>query len=94
MDQYRPANQITGSSVIDFNIPAQSSTYVDLKNSVLNVKLRLTNGDGTPLTDGMVARLINLPLQTIFNQVDVTLQQTPLSHPGTNYHTRLISTQF
>ena len=46
--EYRPVNQITGSSVIDFNIPAQSSTYLDLKNSVLNVKLHLTNGDGTP----------------------------------------------
>ena len=51
----------------------------------MNVNLRLTNGDGTPLTDGEVAGLINLPLQTIFSQVDVTLQQTPLSHPGTNY---------
>ena len=33
----------------------------------------------------MDAGLINLPLQTIFSQVDVTLQQTRLSHPGTNY---------
>ena len=59
--------------------------YVDLKSSVLNVKLRLTNGDGTPLTDGVVVGLVNLPLQTIFRQVDVTFQQTPLSHAGTNY---------
>ena len=52
--EYRPANQMTGSTVIDFNISAQPSAYVDLKNSVLNVKLRLTNGDRTPLPDGVV----------------------------------------
>ena len=52
--EYRSANQITGSTVIDFNIPEQPSAYVDFKNSVLNAKLRLTNGDETALTDGVV----------------------------------------
>ena len=33
--EYRPSNQITGSTVIDFNIPAQSSGYIDLKSRVL-----------------------------------------------------------
>ena len=70
---------------MDFNIPSQSSAYIDLKNSRLNVKLRLTNNDGTPLKDGEVVGLVNLPLQTIFRQVDVTFQQTQVSHTGTNY---------
>ena len=52
--EYRPVNQITGSTVLDFNIPSQSSAYIDLINSLLNVKLRLTNNDGTPLKDGEV----------------------------------------
>ena len=56
-----------------------------LKNSLLNVKLRLTRGDGTPLTEEEVAGLVNLPLQPIFRQVDVTFQQTQVSHTGTNY---------
>ena len=43
-----------------FNIPSQSSAYIDLKNSLLNVKLRLTNNDGTPLKDGEVVGLVNL----------------------------------
>ena len=83
--EYRPVNQITGSTVLDFNIPSQSSAYIDFKNSRLNVKLRLTNNDGTPLKDGEVVGLVNLPLQTIFRQVDVTFQQTQVSHTGTNY---------
>ena len=59
--EYRPVNQISGSTVLDFNIPSQSSAYIDLKNSLFNVKLRLTQGDGTPLSEEVVAGLVNLP---------------------------------
>ena len=69
--EYRPVNQIIGSTVLDFNNAAQSSAYIDFKNSLLNVKLQLTQGGVTPLPDGAVAGLVNLPLQTISRQVDV-----------------------
>ena len=83
--EYKPTNQINDTSAINFSITAQSSAYVDLKSSVLNVKLRLTNGDGTPMNEAIVAGLVNTPLHSIFRQVDVTFQQTPLSHSGNNY---------
>ena len=83
--EYKPTNQINDTSAINFSITAQSSAYVDLKSSVLNVKLRLTNGDGTPINEVIVAGLVNTPLHSIFRQVDVTFQQTPLSHSGNNY---------
>ena len=38
-----------------------------------------------PIKEEAVLALINLPLHTIFRRVDVTFQQTPLSHIGTNY---------
>ena len=37
--EYKPTNQINDTSAINFTITAQLSAYVDLKNSVLNVKL-------------------------------------------------------
>ena len=83
--EYKPTNQINDTSAINFSITAQSSAYVDLKSSVLNVKLRLANGDGTPMNEVIVAGLVNTPLHSIFRQVDVTSQQTPLSHSGNNY---------
>ena len=83
--EYKPTNQINDTSAINFSITAQSSAYVDLKSSVLNVKLRLTNGDGTPMNEAIVAGLVNTPLHSIFPQVDVTFQQMPLSHSGNNY---------
>ena len=72
--EYKPTNQINGTSAINFTITAQSSAYVDLKSSVLNVKLRLRNGDGTPLNKDAVVGLMNAPLHSIFRQVDVPCQ--------------------
>ena len=83
--EYKPTNQINDMSAINFSITAQSSAYVDLQSSVLNVKLRLTNGCGTPMNEEIVARLVNTPLHIILHQVDVTFQQTPLSHSDNNY---------
>ena len=37
------------------------------------------------MTDDTAVGLVNLPLHIIFRQVDMTFQQTPLSHTGTNY---------
>ncbi|MCG8049145.1 MAG: hypothetical protein N0E48_26675 [Candidatus Thiodiazotropha endolucinida] len=58
---------------------------MDLKHSLLNVKLRLTDAQGTPLKEEFVAGLINLPLHTIFRQIDVSLNQNMISNIGTNY---------
>ena len=43
------------------------------------------NGEGTTLNKDAVVGLVNAPLHSIFRQVDVTFQQTPLSHSGNNY---------
>ena len=83
--EYKPTNHINDTSAINFSITLQSSAYIDLKRSVLNVKLRLTNGDGTPLNEETTVGLVNAPLHSIFRQGDVTFQQTPLSHSGNNY---------
>ncbi|XP_060579279.1 uncharacterized protein F54H12.2-like [Ruditapes philippinarum] len=82
---YRPVNQVTNASALEFNIPGQSSAYMDLKRSVLNLKIQIVKGDGSAINPDEVVGPINLPLHTIFSQVDVSLQQTPLSHTGINY---------
>ena len=82
--EFRPVNQVTNTSVLDFNIPAQTSSYVDLMKSVVNVKVKLVKGDNSD-PDGEVLAPVNLTLHSIFRQADVTFQQTPLSHTGVNY---------
>ena len=83
--EYRPINQLTDNAALEFNIPAQASAYLNLKRSVLNLKLRLTKSDNTPVDDNQVVGLINVPLHSLFSQVEVALQQTPLTHWGIHY---------
>ena len=47
--EYKRTNQINDMYAIKFTITAQLLAYVDLKSSILNAKLRLTNGDKTHL---------------------------------------------
>ena len=83
--EYRPVSQITDSAALNFNIPAQSSAYIDLKRSILNIKLRLVNADNTPVDSALVIGPVNVPLHALFSQVEVSLQQTPQTQWGTNY---------
>ena len=78
--EYRPTNQISGESPLEFLIPPQSVGYMDLRRSTLKIKLRFTNALGQP-----VAKDANLPLQAVFSQVDCSLQQTSVTQTGTNY---------
>ncbi len=83
--EFRPVNQLTEGAALEFNIAAQPSTYIDLKRSLLNVKLRITKADNSPIEDSLIVTLVNLPLHTIFRQIDVAFQQTPFGHTGKNY---------
>ena len=83
--EYRPISQVTDSSALDFNIPAQSSAYVDLKRSVLNIQLRLVNADNTPTDENLVVGPVNVPLHALFRQIEVSFQQTPQTQWGVNY---------
>ncbi|MEW8547028.1 MAG: hypothetical protein AB2693_26230 [Candidatus Thiodiazotropha sp.] len=83
--EYRPVNQLSDGVPLEFNVSPQSSAYVDLKRSLLNVKLRLVGTDNAPIQDADVVGLVNLPLHSIFSQIELSLQQTPLGHTGTNY---------
>ncbi|CAC5360231.1 unnamed protein product [Mytilus coruscus] len=83
--EFRPTNQITGEGPLIFSIPPQSAAYMDLKRSSLKVKLRLTNADGTSIAKDANVGLVNLPLHSIFSEVECSLQQTPVAQMGSNY---------
>jgi hypothetical protein len=87
--EYRPNNQITDYAALEFNVPPQSTGYMDLKRSLIKIKCRIITESGTPIgsdekTPNKVA-LVNLALHSIFAQVDCMFQQTHVSQLGTNY---------
>jgi hypothetical protein len=84
---YQPISQITPeSSVLEFNIPGTSSSYIDLQSLRLHVKLRIVKENGKPITQRDKVGLINLPLQTIWSQLDLSLQNQIVNpNVGQNY---------
>lgn len=83
--EYRPVNQILDYASLDFLVPPQAAGYMDLKRSTLRVKVRLTDGDDKPISKDENVALVNLPLHSLFTQVDCSLQQTGVGQTGANY---------
>lgn len=81
-----PVAAITDNGPIEFFIPGDGEKYLDLNDTLLHVRCKITNADGTDLADDAVVGLINYPLNTIFDQCDVVLgdrliSQSSATHP-------------
>lgn len=83
---FRPVSQITKGSPIQFSFAGSSSDYKDLKKMVLYLKVRILKPTGAPITKEDNVGFSNLTLQSLFKQVDLSLQQNNLtSAVGLNY---------
>ncbi|CAC5391533.1 unnamed protein product [Mytilus coruscus] len=83
--EYRPNSHINGETPLDFLVPPLSFGYMDLGKSTLRVKPRLLDANGTTIANSENGGLVNLPLHSVFPQVDSSLQQTAVTQTGTNY---------
>lgn len=81
----RPINQLTEGAAIEFKVPGTSRTYIDLKNLLLKVKLKIVKADGSDIAKDEKVGLKNNALHSIFSQADVNIQQQPTSEVGANY---------
>ena len=83
---YRPVSQLSKGSPIQFSLPGTTSDYKDLKKIVLYLKVRILKEDGSPVTDENNVSFVNLSMQSLFRQVDMSIQQQVLtSGVGLNY---------
>lgn len=92
---FSPISQLSDNSAIDFQISPDTGSYIDLKRSLLNVKCKLVDSDGANLTDYISPFTlatcpqvgpINLFLHSLFQQVDVALQDQIITPSvGTHY---------
>lgn len=84
---FRPTNQLTGGGgPVEFNIPGHSTSYIDLKRTRLHVKCHLVKADGTPVKPDNKVGFVNLALQSLWSQVDLSLQNQVVSpNIGNNY---------
>nr|XP_034316692.1 uncharacterized protein F54H12.2-like [Crassostrea gigas] len=82
----RPISSIGVSDTpIEIVVSGSGAEYIDLKRSKLYVKARILETDGTALADTEKTGIVNLPLQSMFSQMDVYLNNKLVSFNTNNY---------
>lgn len=81
-----PLSAITDGGPIEFFIPGEGEKYLDLNDTLLHLRIKITNADGTNIPPNAPVGVINYPLNTIFSQCDVILgdrliSQSSATHP-------------
>ena len=75
MESIRPTSTISDSSPILFDISGQNGLeYLDLSNSQIHMTLRVLHDDNSVLKAGEDVVPVNLFLQSLFTQIDVSIQ--------------------
>ncbi|KAK3086425.1 hypothetical protein FSP39_018310 [Pinctada imbricata] len=81
----RPISQISDTSPIEFQLSGQNGMeYIDLKKTRIYVKLKVLK-DSAVIDSSDNVGPVNLLLQSLFSQVDVSIQNKPISNSGVYY---------
>ncbi|XP_061170259.1 uncharacterized protein F54H12.2-like [Saccostrea echinata] len=82
----RPISSIGVSDTpIEIVVSGSGAEYIDLKRSRLYVKARILKADGSSLAANEKTGIVNLPLQSMFSQMDVYLNNKLVSFNTNNY---------
>ena len=82
---YHPLSSITDSGSIEFDVSSSGKNYLDFANANILVKAKITRGNGNDNTDANHAGGVNLFLQSLFQQVDVSLNEVQVSQSAGTY---------
>ena len=86
--EYRPFGGLNALGPIDFVIPGTGSKYIDINNTQLYLKVKITKADGSDCSastaDEKVAP-INLLMHSMFSQIDVSLNGKLISDSTPTY---------
>ena len=83
--EYHPISTISDGGPIEFFISGSGDEYMDLNQTQLYIQAKITKADGTDLTDADQVGPVNLFLQSLFNQVDVSLNDRLISPSTPTY---------
>ena len=73
-----PVVSLDGNSPIEFSFSSGQDEYLDLNDTVLYVKLKVTKTDGTNLDAASVATPGNLTLASLFSDIHLSMNETML----------------
>ena len=84
-DEYHPISNLLDGSPIEFHVAGTPEEYVDLSQTKLHIKAKITNGDGTNLAEDAQVGPSNLFLHSLFSQCEVSLNERLVSVASNNY---------
>ncbi|XP_077065900.1 uncharacterized protein F54H12.2-like [Siphateles boraxobius] len=85
-----PLSALSASAPIEFFIAGNGDDYMDLNNTMLYLRVKITQPDGDDIPHPARVGLINYPGATIFSQVDITLGDRLISQSSSTYPYRCI----
>ena len=77
--EYHPLSSITDSEPIEFDVSSSGQNDLDFANTQLLVKAMIIRGNGDGTTDADHMGAVNLFLHSLFQQVDVSLNEVQVS---------------
>ena len=83
--EYNPIATLDDGSSIEFCVSGSGQDYLDAANTQLYVKARILNADGTAIADDAAVGPINLFLHSLFSDVEVSLNETPVTSSNNTY---------
>lgn len=82
---YKPISYLADDGPIEFQVPGTGDDYMDLSHTLLHIKAKIQNQDGTKLTESTVVAPVNNWLHSLFSQLDIYLNQKLVSPPNNTY---------
>ena len=85
-----PITALSDTSPLEFFIAGNGDDYIDLNNTLLYTRIKITKPDGSNIDAAAKVGLVNYPGSTIFSQVDVSLGDRLISQGSNTYPYRCI----
>ena len=83
--EYNPIASIADGSPIEFTVSGSGQDYLDAANTQLYVKAKITRADGADIAGDAQVGPVNLFLHSLFSDVDVSLNKTPVTSSNNTY---------
>ena len=90
---YHAISNLDGGGPIEFHVTGTSEDYIDVNDTMLYIKVMITNLNGTNLDNGVDVALTNMPISSLFSDVQLLLNDRQIKGGNQLYPYRaMIST--
>ena len=90
VQEFGPLATIIQGAPIDFQIEGGGENYIDLNNTKLEVRAKLTMPDGTDIAAGTRVGVVNLRLNSIFESVTIKISDKVVTETNNMYPYRAL----